>query len=407
MSFAMNKKTQLALKQALVRLSTHRGSENTQLLQGHKASNLWRNRFFATFLVFPTVAGIIYFGFVASDRYVSETAFVVKSSKQIAAPNGFFTLLRMVGGNDAQDDAFAVHEFMTSRDAIMQLSAQIDLKAIFGSRSVDRLSRFPNLLHADSIDEFERYFKSRVSVVYNPNTGISKLSVQAFKPEESVIVAKSLIQLSEQFVNKMNGRIHFDMVQLANDEVQRAQSNLKKAQLQITMFRNREIQIDPNKSSFLVMDIVAKLSEELSIAQLRSKELESASPNSPELQGIRRRINVLREEIANERRRMTDGSDGLAQKIGEYDALLLEREFAARALGIAISSLEAAAVEARRKQFYLELVAGPSLPDRALMPERIENIFSIFAINMVTLLVSWLLITGVRERAAAIRDDER
>lgn len=362
-----------------------------------RGARIW-NWIFIGLLLSPTLMGFLYFGFIATDRYVSEATFVVRSSKQGAGANGFSAFLKMVGASDSQDDSFAVHEFITSRDAIVQMSEYIDLKAKYGYSGADNLSRFPNLFYGASIDEFEKYLKSRITVFYNPNNGLGRLSVQAFTAQDSADIAKLLLQLSERLVNRMNNRIQDDALRIANDEVQRAQTNLKDKHLQITMFRNREIQIDPNRSSTLVMELVGKLTEELSTTQARMSEVSAASPNSPELGGLKRRANALREEISNERRRVTDGSDGLALKISEYESLLLEREFAARMLGQAITSLETARVEARRQQLYLELITGPSLPDKPMMPERIANVLSILAINLILILIAWLIITGVRER---------
>ena len=60
--------------------------------------------FFATVVV-PTIAATIYFGFLASDVYVSQSQFVVRSPDKPAA-SGIGVLLKSVGFSNAGDEIF-------------------------------------------------------------------------------------------------------------------------------------------------------------------------------------------------------------------------------------------------------------------------------------------------------------
>jgi len=85
--------------------------------------------FLATVVV-PTLLAIIYFGFIASDVYISESRFVVRSpERQSASPLGF--ILRGAGFSRAEDDAFAVQGFILSRDAMRALDEQLNIKQAF------------------------------------------------------------------------------------------------------------------------------------------------------------------------------------------------------------------------------------------------------------------------------------
>jgi capsular polysaccharide transport system permease protein len=354
----------------------------------------------------PSIWAIGYYGIFASDRFVSEATFVVRSSNRASA-GGFAALLRMVGVSSSQDDTFAVHDFIASRDAISQLQGKINLDEVYGRDGVDSLSRYPNLFYGRSLDEFQRYLKSRILVTFNSNTGISTLQVQAFTPAEAQAIARLLLEFSEQVINRMNTRIHDDAVRFAQEEVKMVEDRLRKIQLAITDFCNREIQIDPNRSSVLVMELVAKLSDEVSRLTAQIAEVTASSPNSPQLLSMERRVEALRYQIGQERARITDSSDGLAQKIARFEELNLEREFAARALASAILSLDNARAEARRQQLYLERISGPGLPDRALMPQRLFEIISLIVANLVILLVGWLVMTGITEHAPKLDRDRQ
>ncbi len=352
-------------------------------------------------LLSPSIWAVGYYGLLASDRFVSQATFVVRSANRTSV-DGFAAFLRMVGVSSSQDDTFSVHDFMTSRDAIAKLQKTLDLRGIYHPPGADRIARYPNRIHGESDDEFHRYLKGRISVFFNHNTGISTLEVQAFAAEDAQRIASLLLKLSEEVINRMNQRIHEDTVRFANEEVQLHESRLRAIQLAITEFRNREIQIDPNRSSVLVMELVAKIMTELSRVSVQIAETKASSPDSPLLASLERRKSALEEQIAVEQGRVTDSSDGLGAKIVKFEGLNLERELAAKALASAIASLDGARAEARRQQLYLERISGPTLPDKAAMPQRAFEMISLVVVNLIVLLVGWLIRTGIAEHAPKI-----
>ena len=48
-------------------------------------------------VVIPTAMAIIYFGFIAADRYVSTSAFVVRSPQKVSSVSGLSAFLQNVG----------------------------------------------------------------------------------------------------------------------------------------------------------------------------------------------------------------------------------------------------------------------------------------------------------------------
>lgn len=348
----------------------------------------------------PTFLGTLYYGLIATDRYVSQAQFVVRSATRSSGAGGFAAFLQMVGISRSQDDTFSVHDFIGSRDAVIQLSERLPLREMYGVAEADALSRYPNIFYGSTVEQFHRYLKWRIEVIYNSNTGISTLKVQAFRPEDATQIADHLLRLGEQLINQMNVRIREDSVRFAADEVKRAEERTVAAQLAITDFRNREVTLDPTRSSVHVMELVARLSGELSNANALLAEVTASSPSSPQLPALQRRSQALQAQISIERARISNASDGLAQKIAQFDQLTLEREFANKALAAAITALDGARSEARRQQLYLERVAGPTKPDQALKPERFFLIATIFAVNLIALMIIWLFVAGMRMHAS-------
>ena len=73
--------------------------------------------------------------------------------------------------------------------------------------------------------------------------------------------------------------------------------------------------------------------------------------------------------------------------------------FADKQLGTALADLEPARSDALRKELYLERLAQPSLPDKAMEPRRIRSVFTVFLIGMIAWGVGSLVIAAVREHA--------
>ena len=360
--------------------------------------SLMRILFYALVIV-PTAAAVLYYGFIATNRYVAEARFVVRSSGKTSAAGGLGTLLQMSGAARSNDDTYAVQEYMQSRDALTALEQKLPIREIFSRPEADFLAKYPSFLYGSSFEDFHKYFKTMVTVSYNSTMGIGKLTVQAFRPEDAQAVAEDLLRASEQLVNKMNERRSNDLIKNASAEVARAQQTLVGIQLEITNFRNRELTLDPSRSSLMLIELIGRLSTELAQARTQLAEATANSPTGPQVETVRRRVRALEDQIAAERDRVSNSSEGLAEKIATYDRLNLQREFSIRQLATTFASLEAGRIEARRQQLYLERVVEPNRADLATMPTSWTNVSSIFGGGFLVFLLAWLLITGTREHS--------
>src|SRR5437588_3457210 len=89
--------------------------------------NIW----FWAIVGLPTlIAGVYYFA-IASDLYLSEAKFIVRSPKQVQTST-IGALLQSTGLGRAADDTAAVQDFVMSRDAVRKLEQKNELRAIFG-----------------------------------------------------------------------------------------------------------------------------------------------------------------------------------------------------------------------------------------------------------------------------------
>ena len=347
----------------------------------------------------PTILAFAYIGFVASNQYVSEAQFIVRTASKPAGGAGLGALLQMTGLGRAQDDIFAVQSFFNSRDAAHLLLDKLSLRDMYGRDGVDPLTRYPSLFFGNTVEELHNYLNWMVLTTYSSSTGITTLRVHAFEPSDARDIAATLLDLGEKKVNRLNSRIHTEANRTAQREVKRYQGELIAAQVALTEFRNAELMIDAGGSAIVVSELVATLSAELTQIETQTRAIEIGSPNSPQLSQLKGRANALRKQISAERARISNSSDGLARKLAVYERLVLDREFSKQSLAAAVTSLQSAQQEARRQQLYLERIVEPVVADYPIAPERMRLIATAFGINTILLLVGWLVFSGVREHA--------
>lgn len=360
--------------------------------------NLTRATFFLL-VVIPTLLAAIFYGLIASPRYVAETTIVVRSvsSQRISGLDMFF---RTFGIARTVDDGYVVQRYLMSRDVVRDLQKMgVDLKAIFTREEGDRLSSYPRLWRKDTQESLYDFFQDRVTVSEDSVKGLIELSVTTFRPEDSENVARHLITLAEAMVNRMNERAQSDATQRGQAEVDLAEQGVLKAQKDITDFRNREILIDPSNTNMSMIETVGELSTSLSMAQAELSQLQATSPTNPAITALRARISGLEQGIRAQKAKIAGGDDALADKVAAYEQLALRRNLADTSLASALGALDVARQEAHRQHIYIEEVSAPHTPDEATAPKRLRSVITFFVFGFAIFAVVWILSVGSGEHA--------
>jgi len=365
------------------------------LLNRESLRQSWQShRLFWLTVVLPTLAAILYFGFIAADVYISESRFVVRSpERQTASPLGM--LLKGTGFTRSQDDSYTVQDYILSRDAMRALDEKLKLRAAFGKGDV--FSRFPGLDWDDSFENMHRYYQKMVGVQLDPVSSIATVTVRAFSAEEAQKINQYLIEMSEALVNQLNERGRQDMIRFAANEVAEAEKKARDAALALARYRNEKGVIDPEKQSTIPLQQIAKLQDELIATKAQLAQLQMLTRDNPQIPVLKQRIQMLESEIELESARVAGSGRSLASKAAEFQRLALDKEFADKQLASALVSLEQARNEARRQQLYLERIAQPNLPDAAMEPRRLRNVLAVFVLGLIAWGVLSMLIAGIKE----------
>jgi len=357
-------------------------------------------RFDAVFIVtvlVPTLVAALYYGMVASDVYISESRFVVRSPQR-PAQSGLGALLQGTAFSRSQDDTYSVHDYIRSRDALRELDDKLQLRQAFADPAIDVVNRFPGLERWDeSFEALHRHYLKHVLIEYDSVSSISVLRVRAYTGEQSQKINAQLLELGERLVNNMNTRSRQDLIQVAEQEVKAAEQRAKEAAAALAGFRSDSAVFDPERQSAIQLQGEARLREELVAAESQLDQVRRLSPRNPQIGSLEARVQSLRKAIASETARVLGPKGGLSSKSPAYDRLVLEKAFADRQLAGSMAALDTARNEAVRKQLYLERLVQPNLPDNAVEPRRLRAVLTVFLVGLLLWGIVGLVMASVRE----------
>lgn len=347
-------------------------------------------------VVIPTVSAILYYGFFASDLYISESSFVVRSPDKPSA-GGFGVLLKSAGFSNSNDEVFAAQDFIRSRDALRAINRNREFERAYSTPDISIFDRFNPIGLTGTFEDLYRYFGRKVDVNYDSSSSITKLSVRAFRPRDAYKYNEELLELAEQTVNRLNERGRQDLIGFAQAEVDRAKLQSQTAASTLAAFRNQAGVVDPEKQAAVQLQMVSKLQDELIATRTQLAEIRRYAPENPQVESLQTRIASLQQQINGETNKVAGGQKSLAGTAARYQRLSLESQFADKQLAAAMSSLTDAQNEARRKQAYVERISRPNMPDEALEPRRLRGIFATLVLGLVAWGILSMLLAGIRE----------
>ncbi|WP_416189510.1 capsule polysaccharide export protein CtrB [Neisseria sp. CCUG17229] len=348
-------------------------------------------------VIIPTAISLVYFGFFASDRFTSQSSFVVRSPKSQSSLNSLGAILQGTGFGRAQDDIYTVGEYMRSRSSLDELRKILPVREFYETKG-DAFSRFNGFGFRGEEEAFYQYYKNQVMINFDTVSGISTLNVTSFDALESKKINEALLKQGEALINQLNDRARADTVRYAEEVVKTAAERVKEASQNLTDYRIANGVFDLKAQSEVQMGLVSKLQDELIVIQTQLDQVKAVTPENPQIPGLQAREQSLRKEIDQQLRAISGGGHAsLSNQAAEYQRVYLENQLAEQQLAAAMTSLESAKVEADRQQLYLEVISQPSLPDLAYEPKRLYNIVATLIIGLMVYGILSLLTASIRE----------
>lgn len=355
-------------------------------------------RTFFVIVVAPTFLTAFYYFAIAANQYESQADFVVKTAAQTNTGYGS-GLAQMfgIGGamNPSQGDSYSVSDFLNSHDAVTALRKRMDLVAMFRRPEADLLSALR--WEAPAAEDLLRYYRQQVDVTYSPETGITTLTVRAFRPSDAERIARTLLQIGEQRVNLLNQRALGNAQRVAEDQLAQAEAAVAATQVRLTLFRQAERDIDPEHTGIAQITMQSSLQQQLALARAELSTMRATIDiTSPQYTAQIQRVKALETQVAGQAGR----SGSMAQGLSTFEALKVQQDFATKRYEAAASTLQTAREQALKQQLYVVRIVDPSLPEKALHPRRWKIVLSVLCATLLIYGIGTLILAGVREHAS-------
>ena len=364
------------------------------------ATWLRKRRWFILFVVVPTLLATLYYGFIASDIYISESRFVIKSPDQKRSQmSTLANLVQTTGISAGQEQTNEVLTFVRSRDALRALEKNPGIRDQYSARGADILSRFPKPFSDSSFESLFKYYSNMVDARFDTEAGTATFKVRAFTSQDAYAINARLLDLSEGLVNRLNARAQNKGIAEAQRQVDLATNRARASRIALTQYRNAQALIDPSKQAVGVLEISNTIIAQRAALQAQLDLMQRVVPSNPSIPALRNRIAAMSVQIGAQDSRVVGSGSGIASKMGGYENLLVEQEFATESMTAANAALVQARADAQRQQFYLERVVDPNVPDTPLLPKRFINILIVFAAAMCLYFIAWMFVIGVLEHA--------
>lgn len=351
---------------------------------------------FGVTVVLPTLAALLYFGFIASDVYVSESQFVVRSPDK-PTTSGLGVILKTAGFSNAGDEIYSAQSYVLSRDALRAINKNDAFKQAYSRPSISIFDRFNATGFFGSFEDLFQYYRKKIGIEHDTVSSISTLRVKAYTPEDAVRFNRELLELAESTVNRLNVRGRQDLIRFAQTEVDESEAKSREAALNLARFRNVSGVVDPERQATVQLQMISKLQDELIASRNQLLQLRAFAPANPQVPVLRTKIAGLTRDIDAELDKVAGSSKSLSAAVAQYQRYQLESQVADKQLAGAIASLQDARNEARRKQAYVERIAQPNTPDAALEPRRFRGIIATIIFGLIAYGIVSMLLAGIRE----------
>lgn len=346
---------------------------------------------FIGFVIVPFLASIVYFAFIASDQYIAEARFAVRSLAEDQAKDGVDT--NILSMSTMSQDGYVVTSFIHSTEILKRLGKSIDYRQMFSLDSADFLSRIDK---SESTEEFLKYWEKQVSTYVDGPSGIITLKTRTFSPEDSRQLASMIIRESESLINELSVRAQRDMTARFADEVQRSTENYRQALAALNEFQNTTGFLTPEAratetGSLLVGLLARKLDLDTRLFVLKESKAES----SPARQQLVLASKNLEDQIVKLRKELAGGTrndENIAGAIKTFAHLETDRRVAESLYEASQKNLEMAQAEATRKALYVVVFVPPTVPEESLYPHRWSSpllILLALSVAWVTLALIW------------------
>jgi capsular polysaccharide transport system permease protein len=338
-----------------------------------------------------------YWGFIASDRYISGSHVLIQRTDLASAQT--MDLGSLLGNVDSGNraDQLILRDYLLSIDMLKKLDEKLNLRAHYSDLNLDPLSRLES--ETIELEEFYDYYLSRVSIEFDDYAGVLVIEAQGYTPKMAHAITSLLVQEGEYFMNKLAHDLAQEQVDFLNQEITQIKKEAMQARQIVLNFQNKNGLVSPQGTTENVAIIINNLEAKLTDLQTsRAAMLGYLMPDSANVAELNLQIAAIEKQIEREKARLTStNGKTLNSAVEEYQRLQMNAEFAQEIYKTALIGMEKGRFEASRTLKKMSILQAPTLPEYSLEPRRLYNTF-------VFILVTFLIAGILQLLVAIIRD---
>lgn len=343
------------------------------------------------------VLAAMYWGAVASDRYVSEAHIIIQQTELPAGQTPDMPALLGLSGGTSRTDQLLLRDHLLSVDMLIKLNEKLNLREHYSDSQRDLISR---MWAADISQEwFHRHYLSRVSVEFDEYAGVLVIRAQAYSPEKAHAITSMLVEEGERYMNLMAHRLAQEQVGFIEKQVAQIGERVMQARQAVLTYQNERNLVSPQGTAENLFAIVNQLEGQLSTLKTkRDAFLGYLNPQHPSVVELDHQIAAVQKQIAREQTRLSSSQNqSLNRNVEEFQRLQMNAEFAQDMYKTALASLEKGRVDAVRTLKMVSVLQSPSQPQYPLEPRRIYNTIVFTLVTIMLAGIVSLLTVIIRE----------
>ena len=353
-----------------------------------------RTVLFLLVFLLPLAAVTAYELQYATDRFHSESKILITQDSNTSQSLDLSVIgLPMVASSK---DALTLVTFIESLDMAQYLESKLKLREHYSRPDIDWLSRFDATL---SEEEFLGYLANYLTVSYDIESQLVTVHVQAFQRDFAQEVVKTILERSQEFVDKLNAGVTREQTAFFEKQLVAAEGRVKEAKEQLLRFQRDNRLFSTDNEAMMVTTNIGTLErlilEKQGELTTRLKELNETSPT---IQLLRTEIETIKQQLAQEKDRLSGTSSAAVSELdSKFREIQFNLEFVTNIYKSNLGQLEQARLEAVQRLKYLVVVTNPSLADSSLYPDRPYIIVSAILVLLIVYFITSLTVAIIRE----------
>lgn len=348
-------------------------------------------------VLFPFGLLLLYIGLIASDRYVSESRILVKSSGGSADVTSIAASILSGGNASSREDNLLLKDYILSLDMLTYLDGTIGLKKAYQQEG-DFLSR---LWPWASQEDFYKHYLKRIEIFHDDLTGVLVIRTQGYQPDFAQRMNAAIMHQSEKFINDSSHKIAEEQTRFITSELSRARDELMQAKQKVLGFQNRTKVLDPVEAAKAMAVFVLQLEAEIARQEAELKHLRSfMAENTAQVATLKDKLQALKQQLAEEKQKLAgDQGNKLNTMSSQYLLLQFQAEFALDKYKATLAAYEKNRIDASRKVKNLMVISSPHQQNEATYPRR--------GYILLTALVGLLIMFGITRLVIATIEDHK